>query len=93
MPHVPLPVSPLLLPSSCSKWTQRQHTLQQSAATPCLRALPHPHAQADTAFGDDMVAACQLLLEDREVRVRWAVSATWLLKSRSASFLRFEASL
>ncbi|KAI7841245.1 hypothetical protein COHA_005082 [Chlorella ohadii] len=28
---------------------------------------------ADTAFGEDMIAACQRLLEDPEVRVRWAV--------------------
>ncbi len=31
--------------------------------------------QVDTAFGEDMIAACQRLLEDPEVRVRWAVSA------------------
>lgn len=29
--------------------------------------------QADAAFVDDMLATCQRLLEDGEVRVRWAV--------------------
>ena len=61
---------------SVSCWLQQRQWLQPGMAAPIGPTRPPaPALQVDAAFADDMITTCQHLLEDAEVRVRWAVSA------------------
>ena len=70
-----LPVG-LLLAVLQQSWLQQRQWPQPGMAAPIGPTRPPaPALQVDAAFADDMITTCQHLLEDAEVRVRWAVSA------------------